>query len=361
MNKNYTIRPLLPFLCFLLVCSCNCSTPYYTFADYEKVPKIDAHFHYRSNSTYFMEVASAINFKLLSPNIDPGSTEIIDSHLAITKKIQAEYPGQFAYFTTFNASGFEQPGFAEATIAYIDKAIKEGAKGVKIWKNIGMEIRDKEGNYILPDNPVFDPIYSHLEEKQIPLMAHIGEPHDCWLPVDEMASPGNANYFRDHTQYHMYLHPEMPSYEEHIQARNNILKKHPKLHFIAAHLGSEEWSVEKLAGTLDEFPWIMVDLSARTLNLQAQSIKEYDKVRDFMIRHADRIMYGSDGGVGVSDSTDNSYSQWARKLLQNEWIYYATDSLFYSEEFSTSIKGLHLPKEVIDKLYYKNASVYFNP
>jgi len=355
MNKSL----LLPFWGFILfLCGCTGTEKYYTFDDWSKVPKIDAHFHYWNSSPAFVDSAANYNYKLLSPNFDSGSDEINDANLAITESIHRQRPEQFVYFTTFNAAGFEESDFAEKTIAYIEKSIQNGAVGVKIWKNIGMTIRDKEGNWILPDHPAFDPIYSYLEQNNIPLMAHIGEPRDCWLPLDSMKAANSINYFKQHPQYHMYLHPEMPSYEEQIAARDNILKKHPNLRFIGAHLASEEWNVERLALTLGRNPGMTVDLSARILSLQAQSIKDYDKVRNFMIRYADRILYGSDYGVGKSDTIPAQY-EWIIKEWRNEWLYYATDSVFESKNFSYSVKGLHLPKEVIDKIYYTNASIYF--
>ena len=359
MNKSTLSPLLLLFFWAAFVCSCSKSQQFYTFDDWAKVPKIDAHFHCWNGNPGFVDFAAAYQFKLLSPNPDSGVDEINDELLAFTETVYRAHPTQFAFFSTFNASRFEESDFAEKTIAHLEKSRQNGAAGVKIWKNIGMTIRDKKGNWILPDHPAFDPVYSYLEQNNIPLMAHIGEPRDCWMPLDSMDAPNNVNYFREHPQYHMYLHPEMPSYEEQISARDNILKKHPNLRFIGAHLASEEWNVEKLAQTLDHNPGMKVDLSARILNLQTQSVKDYNKVRNFMINYADQLLYGSDAGVSRDDTIPARYS-WVVKMWRNEWMYYATDSVFESESLNCRIKGLHLPKEVIDKIYYHNAEIYFN-
>ncbi|MDD6209752.1 MAG: amidohydrolase family protein [Bacteroidales bacterium] len=359
-------RPNIFGLLFIFLCitssysCCDEPTEYYTAADYKSTPKIDAHFHYKSDNTCFLDFAQNDNFKLLSPDPDPGSINILNNNSAITNKIYHKRPKQFSYFTTFCAADFEKPDFTKKTISHIEKEISSGAAGVKIWKNIGMSIQDKNGNYILPDHPAFDTIYNYLERNNIPLMAHIGEPRDCWLPVEKMEAPNNANYYKHHPQYHMFLHPEMPSYEKQISARNNILKKHPGLHFIGAHLASEEWNIEKLEKTMNEFPRMKIDLSGRILNLQVQSIKNYDKVRNFIINYADRILYGTDYGVNMKDSTKNDQYKWIKEQWEKDWLYYATDSVFESSDLNCAVKGLHLPKKVIDKIYYNNAILYFN-
>ena len=360
MKKTNLFYLLTSIFIFAHVIGCTTKeVRYYTFSDYKTVKKIDVHFHYHNNSSAFIRFAEQDNFKLLSPNIDGGIIEVIERDFAATDAIYRRHPDRFAYFTTFYSADFEKPDFADEVISRIKNHVDAGAAGVKIWKNLGMVVKDKEGNYIMSDNPAFDPIYSYMEENNIPIMAHLGEPRDCWLPLEEMVAPNNRSYYKDHPQYHAYQIPEIPSYEKQIQARDNIMKKHPNLHFIGAHIGSEEWSVNKIAATMDNFPNMKVDLSARILNLQAQSIKEYDTVRNFLIKYADRIMYGSDHAVSQRDTVANERFNWMKRQWESDWVYYATDSVFQSNNFNCEIKGLNLPKDVIDKIYHDNAFVYF--
>src|SRR5690606_15613879 len=109
-----------------------------------------------------------------------------------------------------------------------------------------------------------------------------------------MTDSGNYRYFKSHPEYHMYLHPEAPSYEDQINARDHLLEKFPNLIFTGAHIGSIEWSVDEIAKRLDKFPNMNIDLSARMAHLQYQSIADYDKVRNFMLKYKDRIIYGTD-------------------------------------------------------------------
>ena len=69
-------------------------------------------------------------------------------------------------------------------------------------------------------------------------------------------------------------------------------------------------------------------------------------------------MYGSDHAVSQRDTVENERFRWMKKQWEADWIYYATDSVFESSDFNRKIKGLHLPKEVIDNIYHNNAIVY---
>ncbi len=112
-------------------------------------------------------------------------------------------------------------------------------------------------------------------------MAHIGEPKNCWLPLEQMSVNNDRNYFKAHPEYHMFLHPENPSYDEIINARDRFVEKHPDMRFVGAHLGSLEWDVDELAKRLDRFPNMAVDVAARVPHIQFQSKANREKVRDF--------------------------------------------------------------------------------
>ena len=142
---------------------------------------------------------------------------------------------------------------------------------------------------------------AHLVARNIPLVSHCGEPRDCWLPVAEMMSNDMKEYFSQHPQYHMHLHPEMPSYEDQITARNRMLAKNRTLPVVGAHLGSLEWSVERIAGFLEAHPNACVDMAARMDYLQMQSQKEWQKVHDFLCAYNDRILYGTDLIINPAD------------------------------------------------------------
>jgi predicted TIM-barrel fold metal-dependent hydrolase len=235
-----------------------------------------------------------------------------------------------------------------------------GASGIKIWKNIGMELLDSTGRYIMVDDPVFKPVFDYIEDNDIIVMGHCGEPKNCWLPLEEMTVKGNRDYYTQNPQYHMYLHPEAPSYEEQIEARDNLLEQHPRLRFIGAHLASLEWSVDELAKHLDRFPNASVDMASRINHLQYQSITNREGVRDFIINYQDRILYATDRSIRPNNTDLESLKEGVLNRWKNEWIFLATDSTFRSPMIDNEmIMGLQLPREVIDKIYFANAEFLF--
>jgi predicted TIM-barrel fold metal-dependent hydrolase len=351
MNIRIFITRTVWIAFLAIVISCSSPVKYYSVSDFENVPKIDAHFHYLTMDGRYMEFASSQNFRLLSINWDGEYS--IDEQMKITSSILSTNQGKFAFFGTFSVESFGEADFVEKTIARINECMKAGAAGIKIWKNIGMVLKDQNGQYVMIDDPVFESIFTYLEQKKIPVMGHLGEPKDCWLPENEMIDPGALSYFKENPEYYMYLHPEAPSYDDQINSRDSILKKYPKLDFIGAHLASLEGSVDELAKRLNSYPNLKVDMAARMYPIQYQSNIDREKVRNFMIRYQDRILYGTDfevhdaPGLICDTVMVNLYKGWL-----NQWIYMATDSV-------VEVKGLKLPKEVIDKIYFKNAEQFF--
>jgi predicted TIM-barrel fold metal-dependent hydrolase len=346
---------LIPLLVLYMVkmLSCNSTESYYSADDFGKVSKIDAHFHYLSFDDSYMKFAIDQNFRLLTP-IWEGEEVPIDVQFRLSDSVQNRFPEYYTFFASFPSDSINSKRFAEITIENIKNSMKAGATGIKIWKNIGMVLKYPDGRFIMIDDPVFEPVFKFLEENKIPVIAHLGEPKDCWLPFEEMTDPGDVSYYRDNPQFHMYYHTDVPSYERQIEARDNLLGKHPKLDFTGAHLGSLEWSVYELSRRFDKFPNMKVDLAARMFHLQYQSERDYDHVRNFMVKYQDRIVYGTDfevhdlPGVDAAVTFENLNTGW-----RAHWMYLATDSVI------NNIRGLKLPTDVIDKIYYLNARRFF--
>ena len=123
----------------------------------------------------FLQQAMADNFQVLSLNTNSSvhHNSIEKQREWVLAQIKA-FPGQIAFATTFTIEGWDDPGWAEKTIAHLDKTIAQGAVAVKIWKNIGMVEKDKQGRLIMIDNPRFDPIFEYLIQKGIPIVGQLG-------------------------------------------------------------------------------------------------------------------------------------------------------------------------------------------
>jgi predicted TIM-barrel fold metal-dependent hydrolase len=153
----------------------------------------------------------------------------------------------------------------------------------------------------------------------------------------------------------MYLHPDYPSHEELIAARDRMLAKHPGLKYVGCHLGSQEWDVDVLAKSLDQFPHMSVDMAARIPHFKVQ---DREKVRKFIIRYQDRLLYGTDMSIH-GDGSPGWSEERARSILEQTWMkdweYFTTDVMFTQDDKVREYQGLKLPTPVLKKIYYKNA------
>lgn len=369
--QNLQFLSLLPLLVFLQSCSQHnnsksgkesSGTGYYTVDDFKSVAKIDAHVHLQSDTdTVFIKQAEEDNFHLLTINVYKEAGKPIEEQQQFSVKTVEAFPGRIAWATAFSLKNFNSDGWQEEAVAYLKKSFANGAVAVKVWKNIGFFLKDKNGKLVMIDHPKFDPVLDYLAKSHIPLIGHLGEHKNSWLPLDKMTVKGNRDYAAAHPEEHMYLHPERPSYEDYINARDRMLEKHPDLTFIGAHLGSLEWSVDELAKRLDKFPNMAVDMAELISHLQYQALTNWQKVHDFFIKYQDRLLYGTDVRINAMDIVNNQIKEpgdlkkHIHDVWMRHWKFFTTDEKMNVPKVQGEFKGLKLPAEVVDKIYYKNA------
>jgi predicted TIM-barrel fold metal-dependent hydrolase len=353
-NKAYV------FLISLLTVACQSN--YYSMNDYKSIPKIDSHVHIDSDKGLFEKQAAKDNFILLTLMVDHSDSLAVTQQLSSAINSASKFPGKVFYGATFyfDTLSWGTDAWSRKAIAQLDHNIDSGgAVTVKLWKNIGMTERDKDGKFIMIDDPRIKPVIDFIVSKNIPVTGHLGEPKNCWLPLSEMTVTGDSSYYAENPKYHMFLHPEYPTYDQQIDARDHLLELHPELKFIGCHLGSLEWNVDELAKRLDKFPNMSVDMAARICHLQYQSAKDRKKVRDFIIKYQDRLLYGTD--LSDNDNSDSTkLTEWEHATWIDDWKYFATADKMVADKFRGTFEGLQLPKEVVRKIYYDNAITWYN-
>lgn len=323
--------------------------------DQQSVKKIDMHAHYQYERDYLPGFYKKWNMQALLVDVaiadSVGVNRSWDEYVAHAKA----QPDLFFLCSSLIGVGIDAPDFAEKQIEQLGKEIEEGAKMVKVWKNFGMVTKDATGKFIQIDDARLQPIWNFLAERNIPVMAHIGEPVQAWRPLDDKNNP-HFGYYSDHPEYHAYKHSEIPSYETIITARDNWITNNPDLRILCAHMGSMSHDVDMVAERLDKFPNIYVEPAARFGDLVGQDSK---KVKSFFEKYQDRIMFGTDygnsspqGEISVDDLKNEQ--QNLQENYQRLWTYVATkDSV--AERGQKNI-GLGLSVEVLNKFYYQNAS-----
>jgi len=336
---------LLIIATLILVCCKNRAIDFYSF------PKIDTHVHLRTYNPAFVEQAINDNFQILTIITRSSSQMYINEQFKFVSFLKDSFPKTVFFATTFSMENWGTSNWQIKTIEQLKKDFENGALAVKVWKDIGMTFRDDNGNFIMIDDSSFDPILDFIASQNRTLIAHIGEPKNCWLSFDSMTVNNDRQYFIENPQYHMYLHPDYPSYLDHISARDHMLEKHPELRVVGAHLGSLEWNVEELANRLDRFPNLAVDMAARICHFQVQNRK---RVRDFIITHQDRLLYATDLGVHEGSNMTTTKNRIHNIWLEH-WKYFTTDEEMTSINVNRSFFGLKLPESVLKKIYFENA------
>jgi hypothetical protein len=346
---------------FLLSCcvlSFACGNEYYSMEDFNKITKVDTHIHLNSEDPALIELAKEDNFILLTVNVDSHSGTSIDEQERIARALTKKYPQQVQYVSTIELNNWPSKSWQDSTLSRMKASFNHGARGIKVWKNIGIEERDSAGRFIMIDDPAFDPVFQLLADQSKTLMGHLGEPKNCWLPLEQMTVNNDRNYFKEHPEYHMYLHPEYPAHETIMTARDHVLEKHPDLRFVGAHLGSLEYDLDELAKRFDKFPNMAVDVAARIPHLQYLTQKDREKVRRFFDKYQDRIIYATDSGISPGDDANEAKSS-LHEVWIADWRYFTSEETLSSPNVNGEFKGLKLKKEIVDKIYRENASRWF--
>lgn len=316
-------------------------------------PKIDAHVHLNSPGLALADIADKAGFGLVTINTEVNFFPSLSEQKSIAHKASGHN-----YLCTFSTEHFGETGWQDSAIQQIEAGMNDGALGVKIWKNIGMELKDSSGEYVMANHPEFDLIYVYLSKNEIPLLTHLGEPKNCWLPIEEMTVTSDTDYFSRHPEYHMYLNKDVPSYQEQLHARDQILEKYSNLKLVGAHLASIEWSVDELAKWLTRFPETGVDLAERVCHLQYQATENPQKVKEFVETFQDRIIYGSDqiddGSISKEELKATIHQKWA-----SEFRFFAEETVQTAPNVTKPFRGLGLDKKILEKIFYDNAFAFY--
>jgi predicted TIM-barrel fold metal-dependent hydrolase len=319
-------------------------------ASFSAVAPIDAHAHLYKDDPAFGSLMKRLNLRILDILVvddrDPYAKGMEPQRGDVLKVIHST-GGRAVMCTTFSPYEFEEPGFAQRTIHQLDADFAAGAIAVKIYKVMGMEMKSKAGKYVLPDDPAFEPIYKYIATRNRTVVAHLAEPDSCWQAPNP-ASP-DYEYYNENPQEYAYAHPEWPSKAAILAARDHLVAENPKLRVVGAHLGSMEADVNEIAKRLDRYPNFAVDTAARVPYFMLQP---RDKVRAFLIKYQDRILYATDLVTMPKDDTAKALANW-NSTYERDWKFFATDQTV--EYKGHSYRGLALPGPVLVKIFHDNA------
>ena len=320
-----------------------------------KYPAIDFHFHGRSLQTAdaYQKMIAVMDRAGVGAiaNMDGGMYAALDRNL----QVGAPYKNRIVHFARPVWEGINDPGWSEKTAAELERAFKSGAQGLKINKALGLELKNADGSYILPDDPRLDTIWAMCAKHNKPVMIHVSDPIARWEPIGPENERYEAGNWRSDPRDN-YHGTGQPHYTEIWKSQERMLAKHPKTRFVLAHVANMPEDLQRTGDLLDRFPNADVELSARFQELGRQPYT----ARKWLIKYQDRALFGTDGGPDREidqfwtphwrflETDDEHFDHPAQMLsplgapLQGRWRIY----------------GVFLPDAVLRKIYYENALKY---
>ena len=313
-----------------------------------KFPFIDVHSHqwnltkeYISRLVEEMDSLNmAVMVNLSGRGFDRSSGDIgSQEYLAgMVRRTQGEAPGRFIIFTNVSFKEVGAPGWAEQAVRQLEEDVANGAKGLKIYKSLGLSNTDINGNRIAVDDARLDPIWAKCGELGIPVLIHSADPAPFWLPHDE----NNERWLE------LKLRPgrkrsdtDPAPFEQIIAEQHHVFAKHPKTTFINAHMGWMANDLDAAGDHLDKYPNVNFGIGA----VIAEFGRQPRRAKEFFEKYQDRVLFAKD-----AYNQEEFYTYFRVLETEDEYFpYYKKYHAFWR------MYGLGLSDEVLKKLYYKNA------
>lgn len=316
---------------------------------------IDAHTHVFVRDAAFEAMIARLNLHVLDIAV-VDDTNNLRNDLATERTAAWDFAhaneGRVAVCTTFDPYRIGKPDFARAAIRQINEDFDHGAVAVKVWKNIGMEIKDASGKYVLVDDPAFTPIFQDIAAHNKTVLAHLAEPDAAWQAADPNSL--SYRYYQANPAWSMQGKAGAPSKARILEARDHVLQQNPNLRWVGAHLGSMEEDFDQLSQHLDRYPNFAVDLAGRIKFLMTRPRKE---MIAFITKYQDRLIYGTDTEIGFGEAAPAGPQTPREDEEARIWRYIATDdTLAFSDR---TIQGLALPQPVVRRIYHDNAVKWY--
>ena len=303
-----------------------------------RYPFIDVHNHQRISSQEqvdrLVKDMDGINLQIMV-NLSGGYGERLKQNV---RALKSRYPNRFVVFANLDFSGIDDPGYGQRAARQLDEDVRNGAQGLKFFKNLGMDLKDGQGRRIHVDDPRFDAVFELCGKLKIPVLIHTGEPWSFFQPQDRFNErwlelkqfPGRA---RPPERY--------PSWETLMGEQHNLFARHPHTIFINAHLGWLGGNLAELGRLMDKLPNMYTEIGAVLAELGRQP----RFARQWFIQHQDRVLFGKD----TWEPTEYYCYFRVLETADEYFDYYRKRHAFWK------MYGLDLPDDVLRKLYYKNA------
>lgn len=313
-----------------------------------KFAAIDAHNHLpvthpRARGMDWGELVRQMDFLNVQAivNLSGGVGDELQENLAA---LDRAYPGRFYTFCNVDWRGLGEPDWGERAAAQVEADVRAGARGVKIFKSLGLTIRDTDDRLVAPDDPRLAPVWERAGALGVPVLIHVADPVAFFRPLDRFNERWDE--LHRHPDWHFYG-PQFPAFEELIAALYRLIEAHPATNFITAHVGCYPENLGFVSQMLDKYPNFYTDISARIAELGRAPYS----ARAWFLKYADRILFGTDSTPRMA-----MYQTHFRFMeTADEYFDYAPDAAI-PPQGRWKIYGMDLPDEVLRQVYYDNAA-----
>jgi predicted TIM-barrel fold metal-dependent hydrolase len=270
-------------------------------------------------------------------------------------KYDKAHPGRFYTFTEPMWGRVSEPGYAQKQADAILSAAKEGARGVKVLKTLGLYLRENHpnGELIKIDDKRFDPMWEACGTAGIPVAIHVSDPIAFFLPTDKYNE--RFEELNNHPDWSFHG-PQFPSNAELLDARNRVLARHPKTNFIVLHVGNFAENLIHVSYSLDKYKNMNVEIGARIGELGRQP----RTARRFFERYQDRILFGTDAVPYGKETPQQIFGEELYEIyyrfLETEDEYFDYAPAPVPPQGRWRIYGLGLPDAILRKVYNGNAT-----
>lgn len=264
------------------------------------------------------------------------------------------HPGRFLTFTEPWYSRAAEPGYAKFQSDELERAHRDGARGLKVLKTLGLYLRERvtEGPLVKVDDPRFDPMWETAAALKMPITIHTSDPEAFFLPIDRY----NERWEELHNHPDWSFHgKDFPSNKELLVARNRVYAKHPKTQFISLHVGNDAENLRYVSECLDKYPNMHVELGARIGELGRQP----RTAKKFFDKYQDRILFGTDatphGDAYPQQVYNDALYEIYFRFLETEDEYFDYAPAPVPPQGRWRIYGVGLSEQVLKKVYHQNA------
>ena len=251
------------------------------------------------------------------------------------------HPGRFCTFANIDFGGVDDDGWSLREANRLEDSFKAGARGLKFYKWFGLGVRYKDGRFMPVDDPKLNPVWDVCAKYHKPIIIHTADPAAFWTPLDKY----NERWHElNQNPGWVFGGGKYPAREELLAQLERVIATHPKTVFISTHFGNNAEDLGAVARQLDKYPNMYVDIDARISELGRQPYS----TRRFILKYQDRVMFGTD-----TYPDREAYRVYFR-FLETDDEYFDPQKSHHLQGF-WMIYGIYLPKDVLAKVYYKNA------